>query len=61
MDRETLWKILEMSGFPDKLVNIIKFFHEGMLEKCQSVISRSLHLLLIIGLDKDVSILHLYD
>ena len=55
-----LWKILEMSGFPDKLVNIIKFFHEGMLEKCQSVMSRSLLLLLIIGLDKDVSIHHLY-
>ena len=60
MDRETLWKTLEMSGFPDKLANIIKFFHEGMLEKCQSVMNRSLLLLLIIGLDKDVSILHLY-
>ena len=60
MDRETLWKTLEMSGFPDKLANIIKFFHEGMLGKCQSVMNRSLLLLLIIGLDKDVSILHLY-
>lgn len=30
VDRDTLWKVLKMYGCPQKLVNIIKEFHNGM-------------------------------
>ena len=33
VDRETLWKVLEVYGCPEKVVKIIKLFHEGMLGK----------------------------
>ena len=29
--REGLWKILKNIGCPQKFINIIRFFHEGML------------------------------
>ena len=33
-------------------MNVIKCFREGMLEECQSVMSRSLHIPLIMALDE---------
>lgn len=33
VDRETLWKVLELYGCPEKIVKIIKCFHEGMSGK----------------------------
>ena len=30
VDRETLWKVLNLYGCPEKVVLIIKLFHEGM-------------------------------
>ena len=30
VDRETLWKVLKLYGCPEKVVQIIKLFHEGM-------------------------------
>lgn len=30
VDRETLWKVLQIYGCPEKLVNIIKQFHTWM-------------------------------
>ena len=28
--RQALWKILEKYGVPEKILNVVKFFHEGM-------------------------------
>ena len=33
VDRDTLWKVLELYGCPGKIVKIIKYFHEGMSGK----------------------------
>ena len=33
VDRKTLWKVLEIYGCPQKLIDIIKEFHEGMTGK----------------------------
>ena len=33
VERETLWKGLETNGCPDRLINFITLFHDGMMEK----------------------------
>ena len=33
VDRDTLWNVLELYGCPEKIVKIIKCFHEGMYGK----------------------------
>ena len=30
MSRQTLWKVLEKYGVPEKMLNVVKPFHEGM-------------------------------
>ena len=30
VDQQTLWKVLQLLNSPERVVQIIKFFHEGM-------------------------------
>ena len=30
MPRQALWKVLEKYGMPEKMLNVVKSFHEGM-------------------------------